>query len=63
MNTDQNGRQVTKSVRRENDGTWGATVWSGSGVVTDLGRYYYRTREHARRADISNNIGEYGRVR
>lgn len=57
MPTDQNGNRITKDVRREPDGTWGANVWWGSGCVTCVRRYYYATREAARHADISDEPG------
>ena len=64
MTMDMNGNAVTKSVRRESDGTWGATVWFGGGLgpATDVRRYYYMTRRDARAADISDVIGQRGRV-
>lgn len=56
MNVDQNGNRVTKSVRRESDGTWSAVVWWGSGNVTNVQRMYgYATREAARDSDISES--------
>lgn len=58
MNYDQNNNRVTSSVRREADGTWGANVWFGSGFVTDVRRYVYRTRAQARQADISDCPGD-----
>ena len=63
MTIDANGRRICKDVRRESDGTWGATVWFGSGCVTDVRRYYYRTRRQARNADISDDHSVRGRVR
>ena len=56
MVRDQNGRRVTRSVRREEDGTWGVTVWFGGppGIATNIVRLRFRTREAARFADISN---------
>jgi hypothetical protein len=60
---DQNGSIVTASITREEDGTWGATVWFGSRPATEIRRYYYATREYARHADISDDIGKNGRVR
>ena len=63
MNYDQNGNRVTSSVQREQDGTWRATVWFGSGFVTDVRSYVYRTRAQARKADISDCPGDSsGRV-
>ena len=54
------------AVRREDDGTWGANVRPGDETtegVTDVRRYYYRTRDEARRASAADEIGERGRVR
>ena len=63
MTRDANGEIVTKSVRREPLGLWGATVWFGSHYVTNVARYYYRTRTQARHADISDAPGDRsGRV-
>jgi hypothetical protein len=55
---DQNGRKITKSVKRESDGTWSALVWSGLGTQANPARdvrrvYGYKTRAEARQADIS----------
>lgn len=57
---DQNGNPVTRSVRRELDGTWGANVWFGGlyGFATNLQRNYYRTRAQALAADISNDYND-----
>ena len=58
---DQNGRRVTRSVRRAEDGNgWIATVWFGGfyGFVTDVTTYRYRTRAQARDADISDAPGD-----
>jgi len=62
MDTDQNGNPVIKDVRREGS-VWGANVWWGSGPlgVTTIRRYYYRTREAARNADIGDEPGRGGR--
>lgn len=56
MVRDQNGRRVTRSVRREAEDLWGVTVWFGgwNGLATDVRRLTFRTRESARRADISD---------
>jgi hypothetical protein len=55
MTVDTDGNRVTKSVRRDRDGTWSANVWFGSGCVTTVRRYYsYPTRAAARNADISD---------
>jgi len=61
---DQNGRRLHADVRREEDGSWGATVWFGglNGLGTHVRRYYYRTRAEARRADISDSPGRRGCV-
>jgi len=60
---DQNGHEITKNVRREDDGTWGANVWFGSYPPTNLRRYFYQTRDQARDADISDEPGKRGCVR
>ena len=59
----QNGEQISREIRREPDGTWGRNVWFGSGCVTNVRRYYYRTRMHAVQGDISDEVGRAGRVR
>lgn len=54
---DNNGKLVSKSVRREADGLWSANVWfgGGNGFATNLHRRYgYKTRNAARNADISD---------
>lgn len=60
---DSNGNILTKSVRKTAEG-WQATVWFGGayGFATDERTYTYRTREQARRADISDDIGQRGRI-
>jgi hypothetical protein len=60
---DQNGNRLTKNVRRESDGTWGANVWFGHNPPTSLRRYYYATQSQARAADISDEPGRNGCVR
>ena len=57
-----NQQVVTRDVRREADGTWGVNVWSGSQYVTDVRRYFYSTRDAARKGDISDAPGRHGRV-
>ena len=53
---DQNGRVLHLNVRREADGTWGANVWWGGawGFATDAKRYFYKTRDAARAANIAD---------
>ena len=63
MTRDTNGARIPMKVRMQSDGTWGRTVWSGRDHVTTVRRYYYRTREEARDGDISDDIGQHGRVR
>lgn len=58
---DQNGESVTQSIRKETAG-WGVNVWFGTKPATTIRRYYYRTRAQARQADISDEIGERGRI-
>ena len=51
-------------VQREVDGTWSATVWWGHhGIVSNVQRYFYRSRAAARAACIEHAIGEQGRIR
>lgn len=57
MDYDQNLRPIKRDVRRWG-GVWGVWVWSGSGFVTNLRRYYYRTRAQARMADIADVPGD-----
>ncbi len=62
--TSESGPKST-AVRREEDRTWGANVRPGGETSegdTDV-RYYYRTRDQARRASAADEIGERGRVR
>ncbi len=59
---DCNGQVVTSSVKRDARGRWGATVWSGHVAVTTVRRYHYASRDAARHADISDDIGKRGRV-
>lgn len=52
---DQNGNILSKSVRRDADGTWSANVWFGSPVATNVRRYYgYKTRKAAQESCISD---------
>jgi len=53
---------IAKDIRREDRG-WGVTVVFGArdNHPTDARRYYYRTRQTARLADISDDIGTDGR--
>ena len=60
--SDQNGNPVTKSVKREDDGTWSANVWFGSYPATNIRRYKYETRAQARDADISDEPGKRGMI-
>ena len=63
--TSESGPKST-AVRREEDRTWGANVRPGGETSegdTDVRRYYYRTRDQARRASAADEIGERGRVR
>lgn len=50
--------KMIKDIRRERDGTWSVRVWEGFGTLANPfrnARRYggYRTRDEARRADIS----------
>lgn len=62
INRDSNFKPVYQDVRLEALGRWGANVWLGHGMVTDVRRYYYTSRKNARQADISDEIGQNGRV-
>jgi hypothetical protein len=61
---DSNGNRVTRNVSRDNQCGWGATVWFGgaNGLAVNVRRYAYATRQQAVRADISDEIGQRGRV-
>lgn len=62
MTSDQNGNRITKSIRRESDGTWSRNVWCGAGSVTTVRRYSgYRTRRLAEVGDISETPAETNR--
>lgn len=52
-----------RKVRKEKNG-WSVEVTFGGGMgpVTDRRRYVYRTRAQARKADISDDIGQRGRI-
>jgi len=60
---DSNGNTLTSSISREGSG-WGVTVWFGgyNGLGIDVRRYTYETRAAARRGDISDSIGQNGRL-
>ena len=60
---DQNGKTLTRSIKKEEAG-WGVTVWFGgiNGLVTNVRRYYYESKSAAQDADISDNIGYRGRI-
>ena len=61
--TDSNGKNLTKSVKEEEQG-WGVNVWFGgaNGLGTNVRRYYYETKAQAQNGDISDDIGKRGRV-
>jgi len=63
MIRDPNGNPLHSNVRREGDG-WGVTVWFGgfNGLGTNVRRYVYRTRAQARDGDISDSVGDRGRI-
>jgi hypothetical protein len=64
MIRDQNGNRVTKSIRRESDGTWSANVWWGgaNGFATNVQRRHgYKSRAAARNADISESAEQTNR--
>ena len=58
------GNPVRRNIRRQSDGSWAVTVWWGglSGCAAEMRRYYYETRRQARGGDISDDIGQHGRV-
>jgi hypothetical protein len=69
---DPNGKVLRPNIRRQGEG-WAVTVWMGgayfdghavreNGSATDVRRYVYATAIDARRADISHQIGEHGRI-
>ena len=61
---DSNGKSISKSIRRESDGAWGANVWFASnGWASTVRRYSYSSRDAARASDISDEVGKRGRVR
>lgn len=62
---DQNGQRVDRRVWWNPDKrAWGADVYWGGGLgpATTVRRYYYVSRDAARRADLSDDIGKRGRV-
>jgi len=61
--TDSNGKKLTKSIKKEKRG-WGVNVWFGgcNGLGTNVMRYYYETRAQSKNSDISDNIGNRGRL-
>jgi hypothetical protein len=60
---DSNGVTLTRNVRQDEDGTWGANVWFGQSPAINLRRYYYQTKAQAADADISDVPGRRGCVR
>jgi len=60
---DQNGNDLTRSVKKEENG-WGSNVWFGgiNGLGTNVRRYYYSTKKAALKSDISDEIGKDGRI-
>ena len=63
MIVDQNGNRVCQNIQREDEG-WGVTVWFGgiNGFTTTVRRNVYATRAQARKGDISDDIGQRGRI-
>jgi len=55
-------KSLQRRVRREEDNSWSATVWTNDPTPKDAGRYRYRTRSQARSALLSHEIGEAGRL-
>ena len=51
-----------RRVRREDDNSWSATVWTDDPTPEEAGRYRYRTRSQARSALLSHEIDEAGRL-
>ena len=62
MIRDQNGDPIKRNVKRSSNGLWGCNVWSGRYPPTNLRRYFYKTREQARAADISDKPVAHGCV-
>ena len=60
--TDCNGKRIFSRVEREGDG-WGVTVFHGWRPATAIRRHIYETRSQARDGDISDGIGERGRIK
>ena len=60
---DSNGKSVTRQIRRESNG-WSSNVWAGgaNGLATTIRRYTYETRRQAMESDISDEIGQRGRI-
>ena len=60
---DPNGNRVRKNVCRDDTG-WGVTVWFGgiNGFTTIVRRHVYATRAQAQDGDISDGVGQRGRV-
>ena len=52
---DQNGNIVRQDIKPHPEG-WAVNVWFGgaNGFATDITRLVFRTRESARKADISD---------
>lgn len=59
VQTVESENTVPKSVRKEDLG-WGATV--ASNKQGDV-RYYYQTRDQARKAELFHTIGQAGRIK
>jgi hypothetical protein len=61
---DRNGEVVRPRVEKNPDGGWDVTVWLGgaNGFASEVRRYTYKTREQARRSDITHKLGQHGRI-
>lgn len=46
-------------VKKHTNGLWGCNVWfgTGPGAVASSKRFYFKTRQEARKADISTTHG------
>jgi hypothetical protein len=61
---DRNGRRICQRILHNPDGSWDVTVWLGgaNGFASEVRRYTYKTREQARRSDITHQLGQHGRI-
>jgi hypothetical protein len=63
MNEEKNQiKPLQRRVKREANGNWSATVFTNDLEPAEAGRYQYKTRSQARKALLSHEIGEAGRL-